>query len=445
MTIHTIKEAEDLVYQSFLNAQPFILEADDALTRDISLARQLLDAVGSPDKGLRTILVTGSKGKGSTARLIAALLSHMGWKVGLFTSPHLVHFTERIRVDGQAISEEDFIRLMGKAAQPIEEISNSLSREHYLGPIGITLTIACLYFKEQKTDIQVIECGRGGRYDETNVLENEWAVITPISLEHVKQLGPTLREITDHKLGIVKSITRAAFIGRQKENVQHQIEARLHRRPVFYYERAFAPSNVKMMFSGTSFDVKTERMTYKDLLVPLLGAFQAENAALAIKVCEEITEHPLDVELVREAFRKVQWPGRCEVIATQPPTLLDGAIHRESAMYLSQLIDHLEVSRIVTLIAVSDDKDYEGVIDVCAQFSEQLIITEPEHSHKTFPVEALPLAKRKQQKSVRIIPLREAIKAAKALHPELILIVGTQTAIGEVKKVYGHSLLNIGK
>ncbi|WP_188694381.1 bifunctional folylpolyglutamate synthase/dihydrofolate synthase [Pullulanibacillus camelliae] len=441
MSMH---EAEALVYRSFLKAEPYIPQADDAVTRDIALTRRLLDAIGSPDEGMPTVLVTGSKGKGSTSRLISSLLSHHGYRVGLFTSPHLVSFTERIRVEGRAIPEIDFVRLMTQIRPFILEISDQLPKSKYLGPIGINLAIAMLYFKEQKTDIVVIECGRGGRFDDTNVLANSWAVITPIMTEHKAQLGPTLKHIAWHKLGIVKAMTQQVIIGRQKGLNLGEMKA-WEDKQVHAFNIAFSAQNIRMTAEGTRFDVHTKLKPYPHLRLPLLGDFQADNAAVAIQTVEAITGGKLDDYRVKACFRSVQWPGRCEIVCRQPTIILDGAIHRESAEYLKRIVHALHPASVMTLIAVSEDKDYPGVIAVCASFSTALIVTAPEHSHKQFPKTALAVAKRYHATSQEILPLQRALSYAKAEAPELILIVGTQTAVGEAKLLLGHSLRNIGR
>jgi len=444
----SMQEAEDLVYRSFLKAQPHIPNSDTA--RDITLTRRLLDAVGSPDKGVPTILVTGSKGKGSTSRFISSLLSHHGYKVGLFTSPHLVSFTERIRVDGVAIPEGDFIRLMTDIRPSLLALSNRLPQSTYLGPIGINLTIAMLYFKEQKTDIVVIECGRGGRFDDTNVLANTWAVITPIMTEHMTQLGPTLKDVAWHKLGIVKPMTQHVIIGKQegiglKESMKElMVTKTLIGKQTYAFDTVFHADAIHMTMSGTYFDVRTQLGEYPHLHLSLLGNFQAENAAVAIQTVETIMGRKLDAQAVKACFKYVQWPGRCEVVGTQPTMILDGAIHRDSACYLRDIVHMLHPASIITLVMVSKDKDYFGVMAVCADFSDTIIVTAPEHSHKHFPKDALESARCYHAMSQEIFPLHRALAYAKTQDTELILIVGTQTAIGEAKALLGHSLENIG-
>lgn len=154
-------QVEDMIYSSYLRAINNITQTLDEEVRKPELTRVLLDAVGSPDRNQKYILVTGSKGKGSTSRFISSLLSHLGYKVGLFTSPHLVDFNERIRVNGQAIATEDFVRLGNVIRGGFHQIEEQLAADEYQGPVGVALAIAALYFKEKGTDINVIECGRG--------------------------------------------------------------------------------------------------------------------------------------------------------------------------------------------------------------------------------------------------------------------------------------------
>lgn len=437
MAIRTIHEAEDIVYRSYMRASAQIPKDDDSKTRDISLTKKLLSMTGNPDKGGHHILVTGSKGKGSTSRLIAALLEQAGYKVGLFTSPHLIDFTERIQVNGKPIPNDDFITIMGDLEEAVSSIAQSLPPEKYLGPMGITLSAALIYFKMQKTDINVIECGRGGRYDDTNVLENEWAVITPIMAEHLGPLGKNTFDIADHKLGIIKEMSKNVFIGRQNPEVMAYINPKLSS-SAHIFGRSFRSSAVRMDFSGTHFDVETNLTKYNHLTLPLLGTFQADNASLAIKVCETIFGRQLQQAEIQRAFKTIKWPGRCEIIAENPTVILDGTINAASAVYLSELVQALGASNVASIIAVPEDKDYQGVIEICHTFSTHLIITEPAHSHKKFPKDAAAFAKALNPDAQFKLPFKEALAHARGLHSDLILIVGTQTFIGEVKSDMNH-------
>lgn len=445
--LKTMKEAEDLIYRSYLRAAKNITETNDAKVRKPELTRELLHLLQSPDKGQRYILVTGSKGKGSTSRMISSLLAHLGYKVGLFSSPHLVHFNERIRINGKAISNDDFIQLSNEIEKHVQQIEEKLAPNQYIGPIGINLAIAVLYFKENNTDINVIECGRGGRFDDVNILQNEYAVITPIMEEHLLHLGPTLKDIVSHKIGIVKPGTKAVYVSKQRgalPMITECLKPFPHLKKA-YYPEDFSTKQIALDAEGTSFTIETNRATYENLSLPLLGSFQAENAATAVKLCEDIIEHAIPYEILSQCFRSMQWPGRGEIIAHHPTVILDGAINAQSARYLQEVVQHLGSQNIVSIIGVPADKDYKGVIRVMADFSQKLIITKPDISHLTFPDDAFAYAKTLLPSASETSMLAEAYSLAKEVPDvDTILIVGTQTLIANAKRLWQQSLLDIG-
>lgn len=445
--LYTMKEAEDLVYHSYLQAKNQIHKTNDKDIKKSTLTRTLFDLIGSPDQGQKFILVTGSKGKGSTSRFISSLLSHTGLKVGLFTSPHLVHFNERIRVDGKAIPDEDYIRLSNRILPAINQVKAILQPKEYIGPIVITLAIAILYFRENNTDINVIECGRGGLYDDTNILNNEYAVITPIMEEHLNELGPTINHVIDHKLGIIKGGTKSVYFSEQEENrskIQEKLQNSVKR--ISYYGEEFYATNIKMTTEGTSFSVQTKSHLIENIQMPLLGNFQAINAATAIQVCNDICGEHLNEEVIKACFHSIQWPGRCEVIDHNPTTIVDGSIHRDSANYMKQIVQWLKPKKVVTIIGVPKDKDYQGVIKVASQFSHQLLITKPDISHLEFPEDAIDYACSLKPHSVETNVLSDAVALAKKeYNPDMIVILGTQTLIANAKRLWNQSLLDIGK
>ncbi len=444
---NSMKEAEDFIYASYLKASSHIKGKKDEETRNIGLARRLFDAIGSPDKEQASILVTGSKGKGSTSRLIASLLAHAGLKVGLFTSPHLVHFNERIRINGKAISDQDFIRLSNQIEPSARSIESTLEENEYQGPIGLALAIACLYFKEQATDINVIECGRGGAYDETNILHNEWAVITPIMVEHAQYLGPTVEDIARHKLGIIKPCTKHVYVSDQKDNLNliKTLMPENNGASCSFYNEHFSASDIASGQQGTTFTVETKQQTYEGLELPLLGSFQAINAATAIRICEDIVKEALDETLVRKCFRSIQWPGRMELIAGSPPVVLDGAINKESARYVVQWLKTHQWKHIVSIIGVPSDKDYKGVIEELAKISKKMILTKPDITHLHFPADALLFAETVAEQAIETETLAAAVELAKQdKEAEAILIIGTQTLIANAKRLWNQTLDDIG-
>ncbi|MGV3464518.1 MAG: bifunctional folylpolyglutamate synthase/dihydrofolate synthase [Heyndrickxia sp.] len=437
-TIQTMHDAENLIYQSYLRAHPHIQKVKDEEVRKPALTRKLLNSLGSPDKNEKYVLVTGSKGKGSTSMILASLLQFHGLKVGLFTSPHLISFNERIRINGTPIPNEDFTRFSNNMLPAFTKIEKDLSSTEYQGPVGLALAIAVMYFKEQKTDINIIECGRGGKYDDTNVLSNEWAILTSIMKEHTLQLGPTIYDIAKHKLGIVKEATQTVIIGKLEPFLKKYISQQLQSvaGDLRIYDKDFSAGKISVDKNGTSFNVSTALATYAKMKFPLLGTFQAYNAATAISACEAILHQPLKEESIIRCFGQLEWPGRCEIIAQNPTVIVDGAINRESAQYVKEVIQSFGKNKVISIVGVPHDKDYKGVIDIVASFSEKIFVSKPDISHLTFPSDALAYAKTIHNHVDETEWLEDAVNLVKKDSFDILLIIGTQTFIGNAKRIY---------
>ncbi len=444
MTFQTMKEAVPYIYSSLLKAKPFQNEENDALTRAPYLTKELLTALDLLPAKEKVILVTGSKGKGSTSRMMAAILRKLGLKVGLFTSPHLIDYNERIRVNGKAISDEAFLTYLNQHAPVIDRITASIENpQHYLGPTGILLSVALAHFQQEATDINVIEIGRGGTYDDTNVLENKWAVLSKVMEEHLGFLGQSLEDIVRHKVGIMKECTDYAVIGRQSEEAMEMIHSLVVESAAFF-GTDYVPSNISTSLSGSTFTLQTMFGRYDDFSLPLLGSFQVENAALAIQACETVVGRGLPDDLLKEALSELRWPGRLEVVAEDPTVVLDGSINRVSAVYLKEILPLVDARKVATIIAVPENKDYEGVIKVCSEFSDILVVTTPDNSHKTFPSDAHAVARKYHTGAMEVGFLSEAVKLVRNCSPTLIFIVGTQSMIGSAKEIWKDSLMDIG-
>ena len=392
-------------------------------------------------------MVTGSKGKGSTARFISSLLGHLGFKVGLFTSPHLVHFNERIRINGKAISDEEFIRISNQLIKPFQLIESELNSNEYQGPIGLALAVATMYFKENQTDINVIECGRGGMYDDANILHNEWAVITPIMEEHLLNLGPTIEEVITHKLGIIKPETKFVYISEQHEHLPSVLK-KINESPLSHtsiYNRDFHAENISISAQGTVFDVRTTKTSYENLKLPLLGSFQAINVATAIRVCEDLIGKSIQPAILQKCYGSIQWPGRCEIIDHHPTVIVDGAINEKSARYIQELIRKINHTHIISIVGVPENKDYKGVIQVLSEFSSKIIVTKPDISHLVFPEDGEQFAKSLLKNSVEVSVLADAVELAKQeQNVDTILIIGTQTLIANAKRLWNQNVMDIG-
>ncbi|WP_096153153.1 bifunctional folylpolyglutamate synthase/dihydrofolate synthase [Bacillus sp. FJAT-45066] len=439
----TMDEAVSFVYRSLLKAKPYQAFEDDAVTRAPYLTEELLTRLDLIPEKNKILLVTGSKGKGSTSRMIASILQNHGLKVGLFTSPHLVHYNERIRVNGKAITDERFLQYINENRLEIEKVEKMIKQPlHYLGPTGIFLSIALKHFREEETDMNVIEIGRGGMFDDTNVLPNKWAVITRIMEEHLGFLGKTIEDIAEHKLGIIKDCTESAIIGKQTDSVIPLVKKQANR-TLFYGEHFHSTLN-GMTIEGSEFSVTTfGGNEFSNLALPLLGSYQTENASLAIQACEVVLGNLLDESIVSSTLKKLRWPGRLEVVARDPVVILDGSINKDSAMYLKEILPFVDARMVVCIIAVPANKDYKGVIGTCSEFAHHLIVTTPDKTVKQFPDDAFAVASSYHGSVQKAEKMTDAIKIAKNLSPSVIFIVGTQSLIGSAKEVWKDELLNL--
>jgi len=426
--IRTKQDAVDLIFASYNMSHKHAVRNQQA-------ARKLLNEIGSPDRGQAIVLVTGSKGKGSTASFISSLLQATGYKTGLFTSPHYFSFNERIRINGKPISDHDLIRLANHIELAVKKCMSELEENEYLGPIGITLAIALLYFEEQNVDYIILEAGKGGLFDDTNVVSNQWAVITPILREHLDELGPTISDIVKHKLGIVKPYSQA-FIGKQQAGVIQEIKQLLseHKQTCMYGED-FAVKEAALSRKGTRFHFQTKHFHYHDMFVPLLGVFQCENIALAVQACEAILNKPFEKQRVQQWLNTLQNPGKCEILHDNPTIILDAAINEQSAKYLHEIITHLAPKNMLLVLGLSNDKDYKGIIQTLLPNTNKIIITKPAKSYKNFDEREI------YRFASRLLPTEIVSSLEKAITQifqqpahDLVFIVGNHSFISEARQ-----------
>ena len=283
----------------------------------IDTIRQLLVALGDPQNDFKVIHVTGTNGKGSTSQIITKLLMAHGLKVGTYSSPHLENVRERIQVDGELISEHDF-------ADSVAAIANAEGvagvRPSYF---EIMTAAGFRWFSDAAVDVAVIEVGMLGRWDATNVVQPDVAVITNIALDHTEFAGPTLAHIATEKAGIIKAGS-IAVVGETNETLWPLFSAEPHDDILFRGE-SFDVVDNHLALGGRSVHVRTRMGDYVDLFVPLHGWHQGDNAAVAIAAVEAFFGTALDTEVVNEGLANVSMPGRFEVVGHQPLVILDGA------------------------------------------------------------------------------------------------------------------------
>jgi dihydrofolate synthase/folylpolyglutamate synthase len=367
---------------SFINYE-LNLSAVDSSQFKLSRVERVLSELGNPHKDLKCIHVAGSKGKGSTCVFAANILQAGGYKVGLYTSPHLKNLNERIRIQQDDITDEQL-------ASVIESIETVLEKfRHTLEYGNLTyyevLTIAAFYyFRRENVDIVVLETGLGGRLDATNVVDSLVCAITPISLEHTQILGNTIAAIAKEKAAIIKSNAPTVIIAPQEKDALKVIEDQCHQvdSDYFYIGKDITSGLIHQDLNGLVFEVKGRLGKYDNLTTSLLGSHQISNAATAIGMIEALISHgfKLSPEAVTQGIGQAQWPGRFEVIQQKPYVILDCAHNPSSSLQLIKTMDEVLPGKKVKLIfGVSDDKDRAGI---CRNFNEitgEVILTRANH------------------------------------------------------------------
>lgn len=349
---------------------------------DLRRMEEFLQRLDNPQTASKSVLIAGSKGKGSTAAMIASALQTAGYKTGLYTSPHLHTFRERIRVDGELITEGEMARCVGQLKPEVEAVN---LRDAYgqLTTFEILTALAFAYFRERNVDYQVLEVGLGGRLDATNVVRPEVAVITSVSMDHAEVLGDSVAKIAREKAGIVRA-GAAVVVSPQVREAGEAIEevCREKGAEVVAVGEDVRWARLASDVDGQTLEVKGRAGTYV-LTIPLLGEHQLENTATAVAALEVLG---IRGEHIIEGLARVQWPGRLEVLGRSPLFLVDGAHNRDSARRLREAIGrHLDFERLVLVLGVSSDKDVAGIVKELAPIADTAVATRSRHARALEP------------------------------------------------------------
>ncbi len=347
----------------------------------LSRTRTLLEKMGNPQKKLKFVHIAGTNGKGSTAAMTASILEKAGYRTGLYTSPYIYRFHERMQVDGVPISDEDLVSVT-EFVKPLADSMTEPPTEFEL-----VTCIAFAYFYRKGCDIVVLEVGMGGALDSTNVIDTpEVAVITNIGLDHTEYLGSTEEEIARTKAGIFKDHGRAV-IYRGKPEVEAALEQVCREKHVDLKKADFASLNRKQhSLEGQVFDCGSR----KDLFLPLLGDHQLHNAAVVLAVADTLVEAGWRIteDNIRQGLRDVRWPGRFDVVSREPLFIIDGGHNPQCIEALvKNIADYLEGKRIIALTGVLADKDYADMYrPVLPSVTKFVCITPPNPRKLEAPV-----------------------------------------------------------
>jgi len=422
---------------------------DFSLTKQLSFSpdkfnldrmRKLLELMGNPQEAYRVIHVAGTKGKGSTCALIASALRACGLRTGLYTSPHLIDYAERIQVDGQPIQHERLIKM-------VEDLKPFLAQVPEITTFEITTALAFEYFRQEQVDYAVVEVGLGGRLDATNVVKPMVSVITSISYDHQAILGNTLAEIAGEKAGIIKPGCPVVSSKQQPEALEViQRIARENQSQLSISGIAASAKGLRYDISGQEFEIQSysgdgAAGTGERFFIPLLGDHQLDNAAtayLALRILAARDER-ISADGIKDGFSQVEWPCRFEVLSREPWVILDSAHNRDSAMKLRQTVEkYLPGKKVVLLFGASEDKDITGMLEELRPVTRLVAATQSVHPRAKKAEEIVQLALGLQIEAVPVLPLEKGLDFAQAQlqKDEVCLATGSIFIAAAVKELW---------
>jgi dihydrofolate synthase / folylpolyglutamate synthase len=402
----------------------------------LNSTENLLSRVGNPHRRLRCIHIAGTNGKGSTAATLSSILKRHGLRVGLYTSPHLVRFTERFRINDEEAPYERILEVFGH----VRRIVNDLEPPTFF---EMATAMAFLYFAEEEVDWAIVEVGMGGRLDATNVIHPQVSVVTNIAFDHEEFLGNTLAAITREKAGIIKPHVPVVTAARQPL-VQAILKTTSLQREAPLY-RLGKDFRVKRNPDG-SFHYVGLAQRFPSLHLNLSGSHQLHNAALALatlEVLEKAKPFCLDLEAVREGLGQVYWPARLEVLQKNPLIILDGAHNPNGAECLRNALKQSFPKRPLHLVlGIMADKNLRGILSRLLPGAATAIFTQPKYARAADPETLKRLARPYLQRHYVIPDPATAIQQAKsfAAPEDVICIAGSLYFAGEVKELFGEPL-----
>jgi dihydrofolate synthase/folylpolyglutamate synthase len=404
---------------------------------DLDRMRRLVDVLGHPEQAAPVVHVTGTNGKTSTARALTSLLTAKGLRVGTFTSPHLERINERLAGDGEPISDADLAEVLTDLAglEPLLGASDEPSGSVRLTWFEILTGAALRWFADRPVDVAVYEVGLGGRWDATNVVDANVAVVTNIGLDHVEFLGPTRADVAGEKAGIVKPDSTLVLGERDPEL-----------RPIFERERPaelwlagrdYECTRNDLAVGGRILDLRTPGALYEDVFLDLHGGYQGDNFAAALAATEAFFGAPLDDRLVRDAAGTVRSPGRLEIVGHDPLLVLDGAKNLEGAEHsAAAVLEEFGARSLILVVGMLQGKDPETMLRALGAGRSRLVVACPPPSPRAQSAGTLVAAAlRLGAHAVEAESVAEALQVAiDAAGPDdLILVTGSLYTVGSAR------------
>jgi dihydrofolate synthase / folylpolyglutamate synthase len=387
---------------------------------------RLLAALGNPQDAFSTVHIVGTNGKGSTASFLSSILGAGGYRTGLFTSPHLISFTERVRIDGKEMEESSVVRLAERVMAAAPERTTFFE---------IITALAALQFAEEGVDIAVFEAGMGGRSDATNALNGLLTVMTPVSLDHTEYLGKRLPEIAAEKAGICKAGT-ALVSARQDAEVAAVLSQRTREigSPLYVCGEDFDASwdRGKLNYRGISLSL--------DGMEPVLaGRYQGGNAASALAAAELLSGagFPVSEDALRAGIERARWPGRMELFPGEPRLLLDGAHNPAGAAALAEALAEIPHERLFLVVGVMGDKDLSGILSPLLPLADRVFCVSPAIERALSAADLAAFCRAGGADSEAAGSVGQGLEAAKkAAGPgDLVVVCGSLFTVGETRSL----------
>ncbi|GAA3498475.1 bifunctional folylpolyglutamate synthase/dihydrofolate synthase [Streptomyces albogriseolus] len=412
----------------------------------------LMDVLGEPQRSYPSIHITGTNGKTSTARMIEALLGAFDLRTGRYTSPHVQSVTERISLDGAPVSAERFIETYQDVKPYVEMVD--ASQEYRLSFFEVLTGMAYAAFADAPVDVAVVEVGMGGAWDATNVIDAGVAVVTPIDLDHTDRLGGTPAEIATEKSGIVKQDATVIMAQQPVEAAQVLLKKAVEVGATVAREGLeFGVLDRQVAVGGQMMTLRGLGGEYSEVYLPLHGAHQAHNAAVALAAVEAFfgvgSQHarPLDIDTVRKAFASVASPGRMEVVRRSPTVVLDAAHNPAGARAAAETIgEAFQFSRLIGVVGASGDKNVRELLEAFEPVFAEIVVTQ-NSSHRAMDADALAAIAVEVfgEERVQVEPrLPDALEAAITLAEEEgefagggVLVTGSVITVGEARLLLG--------
>ncbi|MFQ6057599.1 MAG: bifunctional folylpolyglutamate synthase/dihydrofolate synthase [Anaerolineae bacterium] len=436
----TYQQALDYIY-SFVDYEKKVADRYAPARFNLARMEHLLSLLGDPHRRYPSVHIAGTKGKGSTAAMMANILGAAGYRTGLYTSPHLHTYRERIRVNNRLISEEEVTALVERLRPLVDTIEDITTFE-------ITTALAFLYLAEQGVDFAVLEVGLGGRLDATNVVKPLVAVITSLSFDHTYLLGETLPQIAREKAGIIKPGVPVVSAPQPPEALAVIEEVCRERgAQLTVVGRDWTWQAGEASLEGQKFKVQSSKFKVQSLWIPLLGRHELINATTAVAAIHLLREQGVGVPAgaVAQGLRRVRWPGRLEILNRRPLLVVDGAHNGDSARRLAEALgEYFGYRRLILVFGASADKDIAGMLRELLPPTQALILTQARHPRAADPrwlrEQVIACGANPSTEVVIAAPVAAALERALAIAGEedLICFAGSLFVVAEAREAWAE-------